>query len=143
MKLKSKLKSESRILSLTCKLTGDGDYILVGLVQRGSSFDGLIVSHSKAPYMLFKSIVNSKFYDELRLIVAMGDIDVEALYVNVGKPVIMLNNDFQILKYYGVNGEVVYDAYLKFLRMDGITILKFLQNLTSEVEKIINTLKRH
>jgi len=134
------LKSESRILNLIFKNIND-KIISVGIISRGpTSFDGVIIALSKAEYELFKEILESKFYDEIRLLVVKGHtIDPKALYTVVGKPVMVLNDNYNLEEHYGIEEHTAYIVYKQYIRLGGALILRFLNLLLSEVEKIINT----
>lgn len=142
MLLKS-LKGESRILH-SYVLTREDKAVFFGIIGRGSkSYDGALSATCDTKELLANienSIKNSKYYEEIRLIVSVGISErlAEDLWKHLNLPILVLDEKKYTVKYYqGIHKRFKELIYKQYIRLGGISTLRFLGKVVNEVYNLM------
>lgn len=121
----------------------DGKNVALTLILRGKIIEGVIVTMFKSIFELASSIISSKYYGELRYLVMMllntHINEVNSLFLRILKPIIVVNKDFSLENYLGLNSDECQSLLNYFIKNLNHNILKFSFKLINQAITLLKT----
>ncbi|RLG75672.1 MAG: hypothetical protein DRO23_03320 [Thermoprotei archaeon] len=136
------LKKETRIGLVIVQALDEKNVALI-LILRGKIIEGVIVTKFKNIFELASSIISSKYYGELRYIIMMllniHISEVDSLFLRILKPIIVINKDFSLENYLGLNPDECQSLLNYFIKNLNHDILDFSLKLINQIVTLLKT----